>query len=74
MSICTIVIHFQVEILKINKIDSYLYMYHRSNVLPDKKMYEYFWLERMKRLPESLASALVFANRFFSNLNVCIKR
>ena len=48
-------------------------MYHRLNVLPDKKMYEYFWLERMKRLPESPVSALAFANLFFPNLNVCIQ-
>ena len=51
----------------------YLYMYHRLNVLPDKKMYEYFCLERMKRLPESPVSALAFANLFFPNLNVCIQ-
>ena len=48
-------------------------MYHRLNVLPDKKMYEYFRLERMKRLPESQVSALAFANLFFPNLNVCIQ-
>ena len=48
-------------------------MYHRLNVLPDKKMYEYFCLERMKRLPESPVSALAFANLFFPNLNVCIQ-
>ena len=48
-------------------------MYHRLNVLPGKKMYEYFCLERMKRLPESPVSALAFANLFFPNLNVCIQ-